>query len=220
MAAAEEFAKTAFDAIANNRPSDPAGNRQPQTSRCVRRFTGKSDNHKKTAGAPASAVKYPLVFGTSGEPHPAGEALAPRRQRHPLTVRRWRPFARRRARILRPFLVAIRARKPCLFTRRRLLGWKVLFMTLPQFTFQGRGIEPSPSAHVKGFGLHIPSGKAETEARRSSLIHWGSWLTVSSESAARAARTRLWDRSQEKNFSGEQLPPSKRPAGRIRVIIS
>jgi hypothetical protein len=30
---------------------------------------------------------------------------------------------------LRPFLVAIRARKPCERLRFKLLGWKVLFMT-------------------------------------------------------------------------------------------
>ena len=39
-----------------------------------------------------------------------------------LTVRRLRPCARRRARILRPFAVFIRARKPCTFLRRRLWG--------------------------------------------------------------------------------------------------
>ncbi len=33
-----------------------------------------------------------------------------------------RPLARRRARILRPFAVAIRARKPCVRARRTLLG--------------------------------------------------------------------------------------------------
>jgi hypothetical protein len=36
-----------------------------------------------------------------------------------------RPLARRRFRTSRPFLVAMRARKPCVFARRRLLGWKV-----------------------------------------------------------------------------------------------
>ena len=43
------------------------------------------------------------------------------------TVKRWRPLARRRLRILRPFLVAIRARKPCVRLREILLGWNVLF---------------------------------------------------------------------------------------------
>ena len=37
--------------------------------------------------------------------------------------RRARPFARRAPRIARPARVAIRARKPCFFARRRTFGW-------------------------------------------------------------------------------------------------
>ena len=44
------------------------------------------------------------------------------------TVKRTRPLARRRAKTLRPSADAIRARKPCLFTRLRLWGWNVLFI--------------------------------------------------------------------------------------------
>lgn len=43
--------------------------------------------------------------------------------------RRLRPLARRADRILRPSAVAIRARKPWVRARLRLLGWKVRFMT-------------------------------------------------------------------------------------------
>eukprot|EP01036_Dinobryon_divergens_P021209 gene21209-29130_t len=39
-----------------------------------------------------------------------------------------RPMARRRLRILRPFLVAMRARKPWRRVRTRTLGWKVRFI--------------------------------------------------------------------------------------------
>ena len=39
------------------------------------------------------------------------------------TVRRLRPFARRRLSTIRPFFVAIRILKPCVFLRRRVLGW-------------------------------------------------------------------------------------------------
>ena len=42
--------------------------------------------------------------------------------------RRRRPRARRRAKTLRPFFVAIRARKPWLRLRFRTLGWNVRFM--------------------------------------------------------------------------------------------
>ena len=44
------------------------------------------------------------------------------------TVRRFRPFARRRFNTRRPFFVAILTRKPWVRRRRRLFGWKVRFM--------------------------------------------------------------------------------------------
>lgn len=43
------------------------------------------------------------------------------------TETRLRPLARRRASTARPLLVFIRVRKPCVFERRRRLGWKVRF---------------------------------------------------------------------------------------------
>lgn len=46
------------------------------------------------------------------------------------TVSFLRPCARREASTRRPFLVFMRSRKPCLFTRRRLCGWNVLFILL------------------------------------------------------------------------------------------
>jgi hypothetical protein len=42
--------------------------------------------------------------------------------------RRRRPRARRRAKTLRPFFVAMRARKPWLRLRFKTLGWNVRFM--------------------------------------------------------------------------------------------
>ena len=44
-----------------------------------------------------------------------------------------RHLARREANTRRPFLVAMRSRNPCLFTRRRLCGWNVLFIFLFYF---------------------------------------------------------------------------------------
>jgi hypothetical protein len=44
-----------------------------------------------------------------------------------LTVKRLRPFARRRFRTKRPFLVLIRTRNPCVRLRRRVFGWNVRF---------------------------------------------------------------------------------------------
>jgi hypothetical protein len=50
-----------------------------------------------------------------------------------LTVRRFRPLARRRFSTRRPFFVLIRTRNPCVRTRRRRFGWNVLlpFMLTP-----------------------------------------------------------------------------------------
>ena len=47
---------------------------------------------------------------------------------HDHALRRLRPFALLRLMILRPPGVAILARKPCFFFRRRLFGWKVRFI--------------------------------------------------------------------------------------------
>jgi len=45
-----------------------------------------------------------------------------------------RPRARRRDNTARPSCVFMRVRKPCVLARRRLLGWKVRFGILFQFT--------------------------------------------------------------------------------------
>ena len=44
-----------------------------------------------------------------------------------LTVRRLRPFERRRLRTSRPFFVLMRTRNPCVRLRWRVLGWNVRF---------------------------------------------------------------------------------------------
>lgn len=59
--------------------------------------------------------------------------------------RRVRPLERRFARIARPARVRIRARKPCLRARRRLLGWKVRFM-VPAPGERSAAFEPRPPA--------------------------------------------------------------------------
>ena len=74
--------------------------------------------------------------------------------------RRSRPLARLLARIARPARVRMRARKPCLRARRRLLGWNVRFMSgllgkavnvcapvdprqgIPAYGARGNGVKP------------------------------------------------------------------------------
>jgi hypothetical protein len=60
-----------------------------------------------------------------GRPRPESYSL--------LTVRRFRPLARRRLRTSRPFLVLMRTRNPCVRFRWRVLGWNVRlpFMCAP-----------------------------------------------------------------------------------------
>lgn len=95
---------------------------------------------------------------------------------------RTRPFARRRFRICRPALVAMRARKPWLRLRLRLLGWKVLFMAGPR-TGHGRP-EKSPTRtraklYARRAGLSIPkthpenanSGKFGLDGRHARAVH-------------------------------------------------
>jgi hypothetical protein len=69
-------------------------------------------------------------FVDAFEIRPPPDALGPGQAlRHPssATVSRFRPFARRRFRTIRPFFVVIRTRKPCVFFRRRVFGWNVRF---------------------------------------------------------------------------------------------
>jgi hypothetical protein len=57
----------------------------------------------------------------------SGQSLSSRKSAGQ-TVSRFRPFARRRFNTFRPPLVFIRSRKPCVFARRRRLGWNVRFI--------------------------------------------------------------------------------------------
>jgi hypothetical protein len=62
-----------------------------------------------------------LKIGASGQSLSSRESAGQ-------TVSRFRPFARRRFNTFRPPLVFIRSRKPCVFARRRRLGWNVRFI--------------------------------------------------------------------------------------------
>lgn len=62
-------------------------------------------------------------------------------------LRRARPLARRRASSWRPFLVAMRARNPCVRARFKLLGWNVRFMSVPE-NWQFLVIRPIPGLQV------------------------------------------------------------------------
>src|SRR5258708_18912270 len=107
------------------RRSGPAGHRKPQTRRGAR--APERQEHHPTPRDPCSLLL------TSGEILSLPEAVFFRK---PLsgdcipvqTVRRLRPLRRRAESTARPVLELMRERKPWVFLRRLLLGWKVLFM--------------------------------------------------------------------------------------------
>jgi hypothetical protein len=97
------------------------------------RGLGRQYERAKPRGDPVAGIEHPLEL--SPTPHALG--LPERVRRHGAsradydgeeTVSRLRPLARRRFNTNRPFFVAIRVRKPCVFRRRRRVGWNVRFM--------------------------------------------------------------------------------------------
>jgi len=66
-----------------------------------------------------------------------------------LTVRRLRPFARRRLRTRRPFFVLMRTRNPCVRLRWRVLGWNVRFPFMLSISLRS-GNEPTMLANAFG----------------------------------------------------------------------
>ena len=129
--------------LAKNLTDQPLGavsaNGIPQLSR-------RNDTHSRSVGsirrhdhrqiaalAPATGFKNLLKLGSASKPAGGGKAEGHSGPVGPVyyddeTVRRFRPFARRRFNTRRPFFVAILTRKPWVRRRRRLFGWKVRFM--------------------------------------------------------------------------------------------
>lgn len=118
----ERFPDQPFDAVSGDRIADDScRDRQPQSCHRPRRRTGE---HSKLSVGGAfrvtiNAIKIRFVMKTLRRSERPGDCLQVRlltRARSTLeqrqTVRRLRPFARRRARTARPDRVAIRARKP------------------------------------------------------------------------------------------------------------
>src|SRR5690606_38276921 len=76
------------------------------------------------------AVGGKSLGGTGGSLFTARQAAAGKPAATRQTARRARPLARRRARILRPSAVFMRARKPWSRLRLRLLGWYVRLVAM------------------------------------------------------------------------------------------
>jgi hypothetical protein len=97
------------------------GNAKPALRATIRRH----EQGHEPPGQPQAVFIRLLEIGPSSDPLLPGKALRHRAHacyRSSETVRRFRPFVRRRFSTMRPFFVDIRTRKPCVLLRRRVLG--------------------------------------------------------------------------------------------------
>lgn len=125
----ENLPNQSFGPVPSNRVAQLPGSDDPESCRRGRTW---SEHEREITGRDAvTRVEDPLEL----DPPSHTLRFAERVRRHcrqprqdEETVSRLRPFARRRFSTSRPFFVAIRVRKPCVFLRRRRLGWKVRFM--------------------------------------------------------------------------------------------
>lgn len=125
----ENFPNQSFSPIPSNRVPELPGRHDPESS--WRRRAWSEQDREITRRDAVSRVEDPLEL----RPPSHALRLAERVRRHGAISRqddetesRFRPLARRRFSTSRPFFVAIRVRNPCVFLRRRRLGWKVRFM--------------------------------------------------------------------------------------------
>jgi len=119
---------------------------------------------EKAVFRPLSPTENPLELGSLVQTRFGWEPPGPWHvhQRPPYGVSRARPFARRALSTLRPPLVAMRARKPWVRLRRRLLGWNVLFMTvLPNVSVGARA-----GCGVSGKPGKVPRGESDVKHSR------------------------------------------------------
>lgn len=128
----ERFPDRPLDPVAHHRVADLLRHRDSQSRRAVAR--AHEDDEEVTRRNSASGVlnvqELPALPDTrllrEGARNGAGDAPVVRNQPGCLvgieTVRRLRPLRRRRLMTCRPVGLAIRARKPCVLFRRRLLG--------------------------------------------------------------------------------------------------
>jgi hypothetical protein len=131
----EGFAGQPLQAIAiDGALGGSAGDRKPQSRHADSARTRK---HREEAVArPHGLGEYSTELSRCIEASRERERSIRRQRRaKPIDqgVNRARPLARLAFRTLRPPRVAIRARKPCVRLRRKLLGWNVLFIAARTF---------------------------------------------------------------------------------------
>ncbi len=144
----ERFSRQTAQASPRGRVAGPFGDRQAQAWRSIRVPNRTGDHVQMAALSAPTTLKHPVKFGLALQPTGATQSTdwpgrlaavrrrvrrVSRRQRRDHfveTVKRRRPLARRRFSTARPFLVAVRARKPWVRRREILLGLPRPFFTL------------------------------------------------------------------------------------------
>jgi hypothetical protein len=120
----ENLSNQSFSPISLNGSAELLRRRDAQPA--DRPFVGQ-DEHGGEASVDADAALIDVLkFGAAADPFMRPE---PRQISvySLLTVRRLRPFARRRFSTSRPFFVLIRTKNPCVFAQWRVFGWNVRF---------------------------------------------------------------------------------------------
>src|SRR5690606_22991907 len=138
------FAQRAFDPVA----ADRAGIDLARHGKAQARFTvaGQPVQSEQGVAQAATTLEHACIFHARTDPGAARKSRARVRghvawyrggpdvrgtgPQDDQALRRARPLARRRARILRPSAVFMRARKPWSRLRLRLLGWKVRLVAM------------------------------------------------------------------------------------------
>ena len=108
-----------------------SNNRATSVKSCWSCASGRKRRGGRAPGAPKTKAAKRLVLFAAFNSRTENRAYLPWFSSE--TVSFLRPRARREASTRRPFFVAILSRKPCLFTRRRLCGWNVLFILIFYF---------------------------------------------------------------------------------------
>jgi hypothetical protein len=112
----KNLSNQSFSSISLDRATELPGRRDPQPSDAA---LVRQDEHRAVAAVdPDAALVDVLEFGATANPFVRTESQS----YSSLTVRRLRPFARRRLSTSRPFFELMRTRNPCVRLRWRVLG--------------------------------------------------------------------------------------------------
>jgi len=123
---ADGLTDTPPDAVAEHRLPERARRREADVRTVRLRFPQAESRKERADVLDAAIVDSAKILGTQ-QTDTFRKTSDLERYLSELTVSFLRPRARRRARTARPFFVSMRERKPCVFARWRLLGWKVRF---------------------------------------------------------------------------------------------